>query len=190
MAATIVVTCPECKKQVRAPEDIQGKRIRCKGCSHVFTVPGAAAPAPKKPAEEPEHYGVIQEDESIPRCPHCAHQLEHAEAIICLHCGYNMHTRQRVATKKVIETTQQDQLAWLMPGIAALVVILALIGFDLFACLALPALVKDGDYEFIGAKGARVWIVIASLFGMFFAGKFAYQRLILQPKPPEREKDV
>lgn len=36
MASTILVTCPECDKQLKAPEDVLGKKIRCKHCGETF----------------------------------------------------------------------------------------------------------------------------------------------------------
>lgn len=36
MAATVSVSCPECGKQLKAPADVIGKKIRCKGCNTVF----------------------------------------------------------------------------------------------------------------------------------------------------------
>jgi ssDNA-binding Zn-finger/Zn-ribbon topoisomerase 1 len=36
--ATLDVTCPNCDKAMRVPAEAAGKRIRCKACSHVFTV--------------------------------------------------------------------------------------------------------------------------------------------------------
>ncbi len=184
MASPIVVTCPECAKQMKAPADAQGKRVRCTGCGHTFAL--------KPPPAEDDHnpYGLVEEAHGPARCPHCAQQLSGEEAVVCLHCGYNLLTRQRLATKKVIAASDTEQLQWLLPGIGAVAFILVLIGIDIFYCLALPRLLKNGDYEFLGAKGIRVWVVIVSLAAMVFAGRFAFQRLILQPKPPEVEKDV
>ena len=52
MATTIVVTCPECKKQMKASDELAGKKIRCKGCDNVFAVkvPGAKSSPAAKPA--------------------------------------------------------------------------------------------------------------------------------------------
>jgi hypothetical protein len=36
MAATVTISCPDCGKQLKAPADVLGKKIRCKGCSTVF----------------------------------------------------------------------------------------------------------------------------------------------------------
>jgi len=38
MEATILVTCPDCKKQLKGPAELQGKKVRCKFCGHTFTV--------------------------------------------------------------------------------------------------------------------------------------------------------
>src|SRR5205085_6093737 len=38
MAATIVVACPNCQKQLKGPAEIQGKKVRCKSCGHTFSV--------------------------------------------------------------------------------------------------------------------------------------------------------
>ena len=48
MATTVTVTCPECKKQLKAPPEIVGKKIRCKGCEHIFVAKADGEPA--KPA--------------------------------------------------------------------------------------------------------------------------------------------
>jgi hypothetical protein len=56
MASIIVITCPECEKELRGPAEFLGKRIRCKMCGHTFTVEAkpAAKPAPaKKPVQAP-----------------------------------------------------------------------------------------------------------------------------------------
>jgi DNA-directed RNA polymerase subunit RPC12/RpoP len=75
MAETITITCPDCEKQLKGPAELAGKRVRCKFCSHIFTVaarpngkgapegkpakgktaaepkPGIAKPAPAAPAK-------------------------------------------------------------------------------------------------------------------------------------------
>ena len=193
MAALIDITCPDCKKALKAPEELKGKKIKCKGCGNVFTV--AAAPAEKPPPkkvddDDPNPYGIIKEDEGIARCPSCAGELESDDATICLHCGYNTVTRQKVRTRKVIETTPGEVFLWLLPGILSVVGILVLIGFDLFYCLAVPKLLKGGENEWIAAGAFRLWGVIISMFVMALLGKIAYLRLIVHPTPPDVERDI
>jgi hypothetical protein len=200
MTATIDVSCPECKKQVKATVELQGKKVRCKGCGHIFTIPGpptggkaapakvAAKPAPAE--DDAKAYSVSAvADDAKPRCPHCAMELENEEVVICIHCGYNMRTRQRLGTKKTYETTVSDRSTWLMPGFISIGAIFVLIIFDLFFCLALPRMVeKNDDWSWLSAGGVRLWVVIFSIAAMLGLGKFAYQRLIVEPNPPEKTR--
>lgn len=42
---TLKVNCPECGKKYGLNDDLAGKRIRCKGCDHVFRIPEPVAEA-------------------------------------------------------------------------------------------------------------------------------------------------
>lgn len=204
MADAILIACPECNKKLRTPSRLQGKKIRCKACGHTFTAQAGAAgqesdavgKAPKTKAGKQADlhadfnpYAVTETDLS-PRCPHCAAEMESADAIICLHCGYNTRTRERHQTKAVYYTTGMDYFIWLLPGIVCAIVVLGLIGFIVFLVLGLKDLVeanKDAWWVF-GLKAMQVWGTVFALFAMFFAGKFAIRRLIFHPKPPERTR--
>jgi hypothetical protein len=215
MTAAITVTCPGCVKDMRAPAAARGKKVRCKGCGHVFVVP--AGPAKSKPAarapggKKAQDEGLLPENSTIPlareedavdddgkpygvttldltpRCPHCANEMEDG-AVICLHCGYNTHSRDFHRTRKVADITGGDIFLWLLPGILCVILILVLIAFDLWYVLAVPDLVHNSEsWEWLGAGAIRLWLVIGSLFAMYHAGKFAFYRLILNPRPPEVE---
>ncbi len=54
MATTFVIACPECERQVKVSEDLVGKKIRCKGCEHVFAVKAPAGSAAKAPPPAPK----------------------------------------------------------------------------------------------------------------------------------------
>ncbi len=42
-----IISCPQCHRQLRVPEDLLGKRVKCPTCSAVFTAEAyAAAPLP------------------------------------------------------------------------------------------------------------------------------------------------
>jgi hypothetical protein len=49
MPDIITISCPECKKPLKLRDDLVGKKVRCKECEAVFTVP-----APKKAAAPPK----------------------------------------------------------------------------------------------------------------------------------------
>ena len=57
MPATLDVSCPNCGKQLKVPAELEGKKLKCKGCQEVFAVKApkqtakpAAPKAPPKPA--------------------------------------------------------------------------------------------------------------------------------------------
>lgn len=64
MAAVIVVACPKCNKQLKAPADLQGKKIRCKDCGTTFPV---QAKSEDKPEEKKlETFSFAAEEEKPP----------------------------------------------------------------------------------------------------------------------------
>jgi hypothetical protein len=204
MASSIDVSCPQCQKKIKASAELQGKKVRCKGCGHIFAIPGSVAAAPKdaKPAavkvapapaaedDGPKAYAVSAvADDSLPRCPHCANEMASADAVVCIHCGYNTKSRQRMGTQRTYETTSSDRMSWLMPGFLSLGGIFALIVFDLILCLALPRMVDEqSDWSLLTARPVRLWSVIISIIVILGLDKFAFQRLIVNPNPPEKLK--
>ena len=162
MASLIVISCPECKKQLKGPAELQGKKIRCKACSATFvvkapaagktTVPVAAAaktkpiaksppPKPAKPARTPadDHADDLEGKNpykltDVILSARCPQCAADMEEgdIICLHCGYNTQTRVRHSTVTTWETTPADYTMWLAPGVACVVAILILIGLIVY----------------------------------------------------------
>ena len=222
MATTILIVCPKCGKQIKAPDNVLGKRVRCKFCQAAFVATQGAAKAPAgkpakpptgkpakppaaKPAgsmptkraveddedDDPNPYGVTDMDLAY-RCPNCANEMESEDAVVCLTCGYNTQTRERVKTRKVHDLTGGQHFLWLLPGIACTLVVLAIIGFNVWYLLKIDVLVSwENDPFYLGMwtiSGIKLWIVLISLFFIWLAGKFAVKRLILHPKPPEIEK--
>jgi len=51
MSATFKVNCPNCKKEIKVPQEVVGKLIRCKDCQNMFEVPdpNKKPTAPAKP---------------------------------------------------------------------------------------------------------------------------------------------
>jgi len=202
MASAFIILCPRCKQSIKASATLEGKKIRCKACSHVFVVKASSAvkagPAGRGPAapsrahssqeEEANPYGVTDMDESR-RCPHCAAAIPDEEAVICLECGYDLETRQHHKTKKTIDITGQDVFAWLLPGILCVLAILVLLGMDIGLIvwkMRQPPAESGFGATVVGC--IFLWPFLGSLFGMFYAGRFAIRRLILHPRPEEREK--
>src|SRR5262245_22078070 len=211
MTNAIDISCPQCQKKIKATEALRGKKVRCKGCEHVFAIPAAEpakqGPAAKqgsadKPAKEVAvkfksdddgpvtAYGVSKaEDSAVPRCPHCANEMESETARICLHCGYDTVSRQRVGTKRTYEITAGDRTSWLMPGFLAIGGIVGLVGFILFVLLAVPQIFDEtSDYSWLNSGGVKLWAVIVACGGALWLGRFAFHRLVLNPTPPEQTR--
>lgn len=211
MAATIVITCPECKKQLKGPAELQGKQVRCKACGKVFAV-GAAAPGkkpaasagknaggpaakaktaaapPSRPTEEVEKdpYGLTDIGQTN-RCPQCAAELESPDAVVCLNCGYNTRTRQRMTTIRTYAHTPLDWMLWLGPGILCALAVLALIGLICF--LWIPAgLEKAAGNAWWGHFSVQIYGSAIAAGVAWTAAKFAFRRLVKNPRPPEKFK--
>jgi len=171
--ATLVITCPECKKQMKVPDTVRGKKVRCKECGGVVPVPAGKAPdtrvttpeaqakmAKRTEEEDAANPYVVTETSLAPRCPHCAHEIGEAD-VICLHCGYNMVRRGRVESKVTYERTFVDWLLWLGPGILALIGVGVVAGLCYYYHYHLP-------YQVLSAKEAEE--LLADRFKAFEKG--------------------
>jgi hypothetical protein len=139
--------------------------------------------------EGPANYDIRRNaDDDVPRCPNCANEMESADAVVCLHCGYNTSDRTWGRTEVVKESTGQDRFMWLLPGLLCLLGIFLQVIGCLYYCLVLPDTLTTG-WEWMGAEACKMWTVIFALFDMWPLGMFAYWRLVLHPDPPEREAD-
>jgi DNA-directed RNA polymerase subunit RPC12/RpoP len=212
MATTILIVCPECGKQIKAPDNVIGKRVRCKFCQAAFVAskgagqaakppagksakPPAGKPAkPSKPAVDEDEddsnpYGMT-EVSLAPRCPDCANEVEE-DQIVCLNCGYNMQTREKPKLVKTYHNTAGDQFMWLLPGIICVQAIIVVIIFNVWYLMKINDLIGEDDSWYLTmwrSGGIKLWVVIISLFILFFTGKFAIKRLIINYAKPETEK--
>jgi DNA-directed RNA polymerase subunit RPC12/RpoP len=150
-------------------------------------------PAKKKAKDDDDEdanpYDVTDTDLRT-RCPHCAGELEEGQ-VVCLECGYNTVTRERVT--KVVKTIEHDfwdWFLWLLPGGICAFVVLALLTWDILYCLLAERWFdKETWYGWLLCHyGIKIWMVIISLFFMWYTGKFAVKRLILNYRPPEKFK--
>jgi predicted Zn finger-like uncharacterized protein len=200
MADTITIACPECDKPFAVRPETVGKKVRCKGCDHVFIVkaPGGAAkppPAKAKAAldddeEDSNPYGIT--DVKLgPRCPHCANALESEDTIVCLTCGYNVLTRQKAETRKVEDVTAGRKFVWLLPAFLCILFSIGLVVFDTIYCMKIENwLGGTKDDWYMNDKlhfALKLWLWIFSLGGIYLMCKYAFIRLVFHPSPPEIE---
>jgi hypothetical protein len=224
-SAAVDVSCPNCEKALRIPPAVFGKRVKCKHCNHPFVAADPAAAKPAKPAkpgaapapaappppadaplrfaddddEGPAKIEVVQESE-VPRCPHCAQELDPPDAVVCVHCGFNNRTRVKADTKKVWAPTTEDWLAHLAPGIAAVLTIISLVGLNITVWLQMREWMTGSilDKEEKDAAGRQAFYVHPAAFKFLAlaftvpmivaAGRFAYERLVKNYRPEEKAK--
>lgn len=216
MATPILIVCPECGKQIKAPENALGKKVRCKFCQAAFVARKGGRPPAKpgnggkdtkrnnegKPPAEPTKPIVDDDDDDdpnpyqlvdvslAPRCPDCANEIDEGQ-VICLHCGYNMRTRMKAKTRKIYYLTFGQHFLWLLPGIACALAAFSIIGFNIWYLMKINDMVDENSpwYTYMWSNGGiKLWVVITSIGLLWLAGTFAVKRLILHPKPPEVEK--
>lgn len=104
----IKVVCGSCSASFQAKDSLAGRRVKCPKCKKPITIPAAKpAPAPKpSPAVAAAHNPLLdlldeQEIRSVARgpvCDSCGAEVQPG-AIICVECGYNLETGERLETE-------------------------------------------------------------------------------------------
>jgi ssDNA-binding Zn-finger/Zn-ribbon topoisomerase 1 len=212
------VRCKECDTVIRLPSASKGKPEKPKPApakgAPAKSAPAKSAPAKSAPAkaapgksappkagagkapgkgkaegeDDNQLYGVTEEYMGR-RCPECAEALEDDD-VICLWCGYNTTTRERARTRKVRDITGFDIFLHLLPGIACVLLVIALIGLDVWYCMSVDEKVfGDGAFfGFLGGQGMKIWISLIVAYMCWLAGGFAIRRLVFNYMPPEVEE--
>jgi phage FluMu protein Com len=89
----LTITCPECGKTLRAPDDSAGRRARCPTCGALIEIT-AGWPAPDTAPSDPPPTAASPPEPARQRdCPAC-HAVLPAGAVLCTTCGYDFRTRQ------------------------------------------------------------------------------------------------
>jgi DNA-directed RNA polymerase subunit RPC12/RpoP len=211
MAENMVISCPKCAKKFKGNSDLAGKKIKCPFCKQPFVVPqgkvpvkaeggGARSAAPPPPAAPPKPRAPVDEDEGphryevttpdlAARCPFCAKELTSANAVICVHCGYNTQTREIGKTIQTFAVTGKEHFMYLLPGFIMLAVMLLLIIFLMWFCLVFPFHCKDTWFAWANHESMRLWSTLITLSYVWPAGFFCFNRLVIKPKPEEKQKD-
>jgi predicted Zn finger-like uncharacterized protein len=61
---TLTISCPDCQRPLRVPENLLGQAVKCPSCSHTFVAPESLEETPARPAGPPPK--VLSEDEPRP----------------------------------------------------------------------------------------------------------------------------
>ena len=226
MAAVLNVTCPNCGKALKVPAELEGKRVKCKGCDKPFPVaapkPAAKAPPPAEAsgarpeppaAASPDRYKVTWDDEAdndgsavgvikeedVPRCPHCAKELNPPDAVVCVNCGFNSRTRSKAETRKVYEPTGAEWASHLFPGVAAVTAVVVLMVLDVVCAFNMRSWMEGGMLEddAVGLDGKKKMYVSPGAFIMFVLfgsivaiaplARIGFKRLFVNYLPEEKK---
>lgn len=172
-------------------------------------------PEPPKPAARyndddegdggatPKALGVVDEGEDIPRCPHCAKELEPPTAVVCIHCGFNNVTRTKADSKRVWAPDASDWMNHLAPGFAMLGIFIALLVLNIICFMNMEDWMTDGFMDFLKSEekgtdgkikfavkpGAFITFVLAAtIMPMIKTARFAFKRLAIEYQPTEQVK--
>jgi len=115
MPATLDVSCPNCEKTIKVPAELEGKKIKCKGCQNVFAIaapkkpkpaakPAAKSPPPPKAAEPEKPKSPFldeDDDENLPAgvAPKPMAVIREEEAPRCPHCAKDLDPPDAVICK-------------------------------------------------------------------------------------------
>lgn len=176
--------------------------------------PPTKAEAPEAPAEvepagyryveddedpnAPKQYTVQQDESTLPRCPFCAVEMESAEALICLNCGYNTRTRQRPEVRQVYAPTAMEWFLWWLPAILCILIMIGMLVWYIIFWMRIEGWMADSWFEdepgpprtFLGGLGPgfmRLYLGLFTAFCYVPLIRFVVKRLIKNPRPPERK---
>ncbi|GEM_PF-6721672 len=91
-----------CGRQINVQDSLAGKRIKCPQCQAVVQVPHSS-----EAIQEGGAVGLSPSDDK--KCPGC-NKLMLKEAVVCIHCGLNVKTGQRLQTK-IKKSVQKERRA-------------------------------------------------------------------------------
>ena len=146
----------------------------------------------------PKQYSLEKTNDTLPRCPFCAMEMESVDARICLHCGYNTRTRQRPEVKAVYQPTGGEMFLWLLPGILCVLTIIGLAVWYFVFWAHIEGWLEDSWFEDekgppttylagLGPGFCRLYLALLTLALYVPLFRFATKRLIKNNKPPERK---
>lgn len=151
--------------------------------------------------EGPDEYGVTRDLDDVPRCPHCAKELDPPDTKICLNCGYDLLERKRHESKKVYQLETMDYVKHFLPGVACLIVIILLITICIICYANMASWFEDSILEmdetdpnsgkkkyYVPPGFCTLWVIVPSLFVIWKCGVFCVKRFFINWRPPETVK--
>ena len=158
---------------------------------------------PRRPDDDDDDnpYDLTADTLDVPRCPHCAKELDPPDTKVCLNCGYDLVGRKRHESRVVHETTPEEWIKHLGPGVACVLAILLLIAFNVFVFMNMREWLTGSDLDkaekhkitgenvfYVPPFCFNLWVGVMSAWLIWVSGKFAVKRLVYDWKPEERKK--
>jgi len=121
--ADIKFSCPHCQQHIQAEDSYGGTQIACPSCNGGLIIPGApAAPtrvslrvsAETAPAQTQASVSAPTSDAAASVCPSCSAALPRG-AILCINCGYNLKTGQRMVAGRPAAPGKPSSDQWETP---------------------------------------------------------------------------
>jgi len=103
VSALINFDCPQCGQNIDADADMRGQSLPCPTCGGDLDIPGTP------PSREPPQSGQTTLRK---RCHGCG-SLCPPDTVICVECGYNFNTREKIDTETPAAEQNEDEDSWL-----------------------------------------------------------------------------
>lgn len=108
---TVHIKCGRCKKVLKGPDNLAGKRVKCPHCGATLQIPAAKtdsdhpAPQPAAPGGlasllDEEGFGAAPKSPApqINACPSCGGEMPPG-GVLCVNCGFHKELGRRLETK-------------------------------------------------------------------------------------------
>ena len=114
---TISLTCPNCGKSGKIPDEFVGRNVKCPRCKQDFSIakPSLPTATPSLPEpSQPKANEMIETKSAVRPCPFCAEDIR-VEATKCKHCGEIVDPALKAAidakqsAEQSLRELQQDQ---------------------------------------------------------------------------------
>lgn len=201
-----VIAIPAAAKPL-PPELLKPGPAKAKPVTAKPAPPPPAADAPLKLAKDEDDdddaspMGVIKESDA-PRCPHCAKDMDPPDAMICLHCGYDLRERKRKESKAVVEQTFFDYFVHHIGAVLLLFLAIGLIvgsvicwiNMDDWMTSMFSGTFLENDKDPVTNKTSFIvkpwcfslWILIIVLWIDYYCAKWIFRRFFINYRPPEK----
>lgn len=126
------VPCPKCNRELKVPDQLLGKLVKCPACSQTFTA--ALAPPLSPPADhaDPDTYGVDRQSQPSEDIPDLLDEMEEDDS-------YEPRSRRRSRRRdRARAAVAAPAIALMVFGITAAVVNIGMMIFFLFVAMNMP----------------------------------------------------